>query len=186
MRDLTTAFKDELVKSEVSPILLFEGLFTTGYVRAWSGYGELTWDAKTWLGTGTLLSVSEMTETADTSAQGITVMLNGIPSSVISLVLNETKQGALGKIYLGFLTTSGSLIADPFLMFEGRLDVPTIDDGGEYASVGITYESRLIDLRRPRFNKYTKADQARFFPNDKGLDFVPGLQERSILWKATG
>jgi hypothetical protein len=181
MRDLTAGMQSAISATEVEPILLFEGVFKNSEVYAWSGYGTILWDGKAWVGTGTFLSVSEVSENSDTSATGATVTLNGIPSPLISLTLAECKQGALGRIYFGIFS-NGAVLADPLIMFEGKLDVPTIEEGAETSSITITYESRLIDLERPRLTRYTKEDQIRLFAGDKGFDYVPSIQEQNITW----
>jgi hypothetical protein len=181
MRDLTSAMQTEVGKTEVAPILLFEGEFISGTVRAWSGYGNLTWAGVSWDGTGTLLSISSISETNETAAQGINVTLNGLPSELISLVLSEVKQGASGKVYLGLLDGQ-QVINDPVLLFSGKLDIPGVFDEGETAEVSITYESRLIDLERARVNRYTPEDQKRLFAGDLGLDYVPAIQDKKVVW----
>jgi len=181
MRDLTSAMQTEVGKTEVAPFLLFEGEFISGSVRAWSGYGNMTWRGVSWDGTGTLLSISSVSETNETAAQGITVTLNGLPSELISLVLSEVKQGASGKVYLGLLDGQ-QVINDPILLFSGKLDIPGVFDEGETAEVSITYESRLIDLERSRVNRYTPEDQKRLFPGDLGLDYVPAIQDKKVVW----
>jgi hypothetical protein len=181
MRDLTFAMQTEVGKTKVAPFLLFEGDFISGTVRAWSGYGNLTWRGVSWTGTGTLLAVSNIVESNETTASGITVTLNGIPSELISLALGEIKQGASGKIYLGMLDGQ-TVINDPILLFSGKLDIPAISDEGETAEITITYESRLIDLERARVNRYTPEDQKRLFPGDLGLDYVPAIQDKKVVW----
>lgn len=181
MRDLSAGMQTAISATEVSPILLFEGSFISGNVYAWSGYGSIDWNNQTWIGTGTLLSVSEVSENSDTAATGATVTLNGIPQNLISLALAECKQGAIGKIYFGVLS-NGAILSDPIIMFEGKLDVPTIDEDAEFSSITISYESRLINLERPRVTRYTKEDQIRLFAGDKGFDYVPSIQDQRITW----
>ena len=181
-RNLTAATVNEITADELQPIILFEGDFISGTVRAWTGIGDLSWNGATWTGTGTLMSISSVQETAETSANGISVTLNGVPSTLISLALQSCRQGARGRVYLGFLTTGGAVVADPVLLFEGRLDIPAIEENGETSSVSISYESRLIDLSRSRESRYTNEDQQRAFPGDKGFEFVPSLQDLVLTW----
>jgi len=180
-RDLTSGVQSAIEAAQVQPFLLFEGLFASGYVRVWSGYGDIVWNGNTWTGAGSLAGVSAVQETSEIQANGITVTLSGIPSEFVSLVLDESEQGKSGKVYLGFLDASG-IIADPHLVFEGKLDIPAIQDNGEDATVTITYESRLIDLQRPRETRLTNEEQQREYPGDLGCEFVPAMKEITLTW----
>ena len=181
-RSLSSGVQTAIEGTQVSPIILFEGEYATGWMRIWSGFGDLSWGSYTWSGAGTLFSVSAVEETSDTSAKGITITLSGIPSDMISLVLSDMRQGKSGKVYLGFLDSSGDIIVDPYQVFEGRLDVPALQEGADSATISITYESRLIDLQRTRESRYTNEDQQRAYPGDVAFEFVPNLQEISINW----
>lgn len=181
-RDITAGVQSAISATEVQPIIFFEGSFSSGSVYVWSGYGDLIWDGNTYSGVGTLGSISSVSESSEISAKGITVSMSGIPSDLISLVLSDVRQGAVGKIHLGFLNSSNSLIDDPILMFEGKLDVPSIQEGGDTSTITLSYESRLIDLQRARESRYTNEDQQRAFAGDLGCEFVASLQEKQITW----
>jgi hypothetical protein len=181
-RDISAGVQSAISATEVQPIILFEGSFSSGTVYVWSGYGDLVWDGDTYLGVGTLGAISNVSEASEISAKGITVSMSGIPSSLISLVLGDVRQGALGKVHMGFLNSSGVVIDDPILMFEGKLDVPSIQEGGDTSTITLSYESRLIDLQRAREGRYTNEDQLRAFPGDLGCAFVASLQEKTINW----
>ena len=182
MRDLTSDVQTAISADNVRPILLFEGEFGSGFVRVWSGIGDLVWSARTWSGIGTLGGISSITESSDVQANGITVTLSGIPSDLISVALADVVQGKLGKVYFGFMDFNNSLLVDPVLMFEGRIDVPSIEDGGDSSILQISYESRLIDLQKARESRYTHEDQKVKHPTDLGFQFVPALQELQITW----
>jgi hypothetical protein len=180
-RDLTSGVQTAIEATQVQPFLLFEGLFASGYVRVWSGYGDIVWDGRTWIGVGSLAGISAVQETAEIQANGISVTLSGVPSEFISLVLQESEQGKSGKVYIGFLDASG-IIADPYLAFEGKLDIPSIQESGEDSLVTITYESRLIDLQRPRESRLTNEEQQREYVGDLGCEFVPAMKEVTLNW----
>src|SRR2546430_24288 len=80
----------------------------------------------------------------------------------------------------------GVVVANPNNARSGRMDVCEITEAGETAVISITAESRLLDLTRSRERRYEKQDQLIDFPGDLGFDFVPSLQELSVVWgKAT-
>ena len=180
-RDLTASVITQLQSASVEVGILFEGEFASGWVRLWSGIGSLSWDGKTWTGTGNLLGISGIDETAEVRASGMTVSLSGVPSDLLSAALGDARSGRIGRVYLAFFS-GGSIVADPILQFEGRLDVPAIEDGPETATISISYESELIDLERARERRYTPEDQAIDFPGDLGFDYVASLQDAQITW----
>jgi hypothetical protein len=181
-RNLSSGVQDAISAAQVSPIILFEGSFASGTVYVWSGYGDLAWGGNTYVGVGTLGAISSVAEASEVSAKGITVTLSGIPSDMISLVLSDVRQGAVGKVHMGFLNSSGAVIDDPILMFEGKLDIPSIQEGADTSSITLSYESRLIDLQRARESRYTNEDQQRAFAGDLGCEYVASLQEFSVTW----
>lgn len=181
-RDLTASVITEITATSLRPFLLFEGEFASGYVRVWSGYGDLSWNTYTWTGVGDFGSVSAIEETTETRAAGVTVSLSGIPAAMISTALGSARQGKAGKIYIGVLDANGAVIADPYLAFQGRLDVPAIDEGGDTATISIAYESRLVDLERPRERRYTPEDLQIDYSDDRGFEYVASLQDVSINW----
>lgn len=182
-RDLTAAMQSAVQSDTVRPILLVKIATAGGDVRAWSGYGDLTFNGEVYQGTGTLGGVSNIQESADLQANGVTFSLSGVPSEMISLALGQMRQGMNAQIWVGALDlATGQIIADPDNPFTGFTDVPSITEGAETATISITAENRLIDLERPRTRRYTKEDQKLDYPGDLGFDFVPSLQDKELIW----
>lgn len=183
-RDLGASVIAEIQAGTLRPVLLFEGVFATGTLNAWTGIGTLSWDSKSWVGTGALGTVSPIEETDQVRAAGVQVTMNGISAANIALALQSCRQGAAGKVWLALLDVSGAIVGTPYLAFSGRLDVPIIDEAGETATITISYESRLADLDLPRIRRYTDEDQRAEFADDRGLEYVAGLQDKQIAWGA--
>lgn len=53
-RDMSAMLSNALEESELRPILFFEGEFASGWVRIWSGWGDLDWNDRRWTGVGSL------------------------------------------------------------------------------------------------------------------------------------
>jgi len=181
-REMTPEFEAALLEQNLRVCMFFEGQFPSGNIYLWTGLGEVDWNGQTWLGAGNLIGVSEVSETSDVVANGISVTLSGVPVSLISLVIDDAQQGLPGKVYVGLLDESGDVIADPVQSFAGRLDVPTITDGAETCTIQISYESRLVDLLKPREFRYTHESQKIFYPSDRGFEFVTSLQDKALTW----
>ena len=185
-RNLTAGVASAITEGAVRPALLFEGVFDSGgsdtYLRFWSGVGDLSWDGHTWTGTGSLMAVSALEESSELRATGFSVSLSGMPSELISVALQGARQGRSGKVWLALFDASGALIADPYQLQAGKLDIMVTDNDGTKCTITAQYESNLIDLERPRERRYTREDQRIDHPDDQGFDYVPTLQEAVVVW----
>ena len=181
-RDLAADQLAMITAASQRPVLFYEGEFTGGTLRLWSGVGTISWNSQSWTGAGNLLSIGEIQETTEIRASGTTLSLSGLNTSIISIALAQCRQGLAGRVWLGGLDASNAVIADPFMAFEGRLDVPEISDDGETCTVSISYESRLIALERPRERRVTHEDQQIDYPGDLFREYVAGLQDKVLTW----
>ncbi len=172
----------ETEKDVVRPILLAWLDFISGTTRLWSGVGDLEWDSQTWKGIGTLGKVSTVEETLELRAAGMAMQLSGVKAENLTEVIAEPIQGRKAKVYLAFLDENHDLVSDPVIIFDGRMDTVEIIDGGPTATVTLMVENRLRDLERARTRRYTDADQQARYANDRGLEYVPSLQEIDIPW----
>lgn len=156
--------------------------FDSGTVRLWNGTHDAQIESNTFTGAGSLLSISDVEETGEIAARGVTMTLSGLDTSFVSTALAENYQNRHARILFG--TISGSTYT-AYTLFRGRMDVMTISEGAESATITLTAENRLIDLERARSYRYTSEDQKALYPNDLGLDYVADLQEKEILWGRT-
>lgn len=181
-RDLTASVLAAIQAREVSPIALFEGEFDSGTTRLWTGRGDLSWDGKTWLGAGDLIGWGAIEERDGVVASGLEVSFAGIDAAFVSLALDDARQGLPGRMWIGFLDSSGDVIADPFQAFSGRLNVPTITDSADTCTMTIDFENRLVDLQRPREVRFTHEAQNALYPGDLGFEYVTVIQNQEITW----
>jgi hypothetical protein len=181
-RSLTAALEAETLAGALRPVLFCEIETAAGTSRAWTGYGTIQWNGESWTGLGHLAGVAGIAETGDVQAAGVTLTLSGVPQALLGLVLADVRQGKPVRIWLGAISEAGAVVADPYLVFSGRFDTATVDEGAESATIAVAAESRLIDLERPRARRYTPEDQAIDYPGDKGLDYVASLQDAAVIW----
>ena len=185
-RSITTAFKNAIKSSVVRPLLAVELEFSTGTLRFWNGYGDLTMTAggssNTFTGLGDLMGVSAIAESDQIEAIGASLSLTGIKSSFISTALSGNYTNRNASIFLGVFDTSKSVIADDYTLFKGKMDIMKIDEGSESATITLNLENRLIALDRPLNRRFTHEDQQERFSGDLGLEFVPDLQDKEIIW----
>ena len=182
-RDITANITAEIVKPRLRMAMLAELVFDANPLYVWSGIGNLVWDGRTYLGTGSLGRISQIEETSDVRSNGIQLSLSGIPSALISVALGTQYQGRPCRVRMAFFNASNVLIDDPVQVFSGLLDVMQVVDSGTTCEILVTAENRLIDLERPsEVRYYADADQQRYSTGDLGCQFVEKLQTKEIVW----
>jgi hypothetical protein len=182
---LTATASAETGRPVVRPALLALFDFAGGAVRVWSGVEDLAWDGQIWTGVGTFGEVGPIEETTEVRATGARFQLSGVPSGLLNEVVGISVQGRRARLWLAFMEEDwGGFIDAPVLLFDGRMDMVEVTDGGQVATIALAAENRLRDLERPRLRRYTSQDQQSEYPGDLGFDFVPELQELEIRWGA--
>ena len=58
------------------------------------------------------------------------------------------------------------------------MDTMTIAESGEYSTISISAENKLIALERSKVRRYTAEDQKIDHPTDKGFEFVTAIVEK--------
>lgn len=170
----------EFNEDSLAPFVAIDLNFDSGPVRLWNGYTDLTIDGDTFIGAGSFLGVSSVEESAEIAARGVTMTLSGISADLISVALAENYQNRAALVYLGAIQSNGTV--QSYQLFSGRLDVMTIEESAETATISVTAENRLIDLERPRIRRFTSEDQKALFSGDLGLDYVNDLQDKTLDW----
>ncbi len=182
---LTAALATALEASRVEPLYLAKFEFPGGDVRFWSGRGDLSFDGETYTGLGDLENIQFPEESSDGSATGAVFVLSGIPSTTTSLAVTENYKNRPCTVWLAALDSGGSLIADPYIMFAGLMDVITMSDDGKTATIQLKAEGFAYGAG-PSLRRYTDEDQQRAFSGDLGLEFVKGLSDKQIFWGHRG
>lgn len=181
-RDLPAAIQAQTASGTVYPALLVQIDYDDAADLAWSGIGPLTWGGKTFLGVGGLGGVSAISESTELRANGVVFSLSGIPAERVATVLAGSRYGLPAKMWLAVFDASGQLVGDPYLVFSGLTDVPTIEDGADTATISISAESRMVTLEDALNRRYTPESQRLIDPTDRGFDFVAGLQDKKITF----
>ena len=181
-RVLSNAMKEMAVAKVVRPIFLVRMVFDSSQLNIWSGVGDISFDSVTYTGLGDLLSISDIKETSDISATGINVSLSGVKTSLIAIAKDQDYQGRELTVRLGAFNETGSLIADPVIIFSGFMDTMTIAEAGTYSTISIAVENKLVAFERSKVRRYTAEDQKIDHSADKGFEFVTSIVQKEIFW----
>lgn len=172
--DILTA----LAQPEVEPFYAVEIDLDSGPLRLWTGYGDRTIDGNTYTGGGNLVAISGLEEVADLSAKNITLTLNGMPSSVISLALQEPYQRRKVRVLWGVRGVS-----DFVEVFSGSLNQMVIEDGPDSGTISVTVDSKLVELERASNRRYTSLSHKTRYPTDTFFDFVAQIQDKGVRFQ---
>lgn len=183
---MTRALHTDTVTALSAPVLrpffLFEGSFAFSTLRLWDGYGDLSYDGQTWLGNGWFSGIGDVGEDNDIKSNGVDVFLSGVPLALVSLILTESRHSCRGKLYLGLFDEDGAIINTPYLLFEGALSSPRIDDSSNGSQIVLSYEDDLIFIQKSSELRNNHETQQSLFPGDRGFEYVTSLQEWTGFW----
>lgn len=177
-RAVPTDILTALAQPEVEPFYAVEIDLDSGPLRLWTGYGDRTIDGQTYTGGGNLVAISGLEEVADLSAKNITLMLNGMPSSVVSLALQEPYQRRKVRVLWGVRGVS-----DFVEVFSGSLNQMVIEDGPESGTISVTVDSKLVELERASNRRYTSLSHKTRYPTDTFFDFVAQIQDKGVRFQ---
>lgn len=180
-RTLTAGVQAAIASAQMTTLMFVELNFASGYLRLTTAGHDVAWNGYTWTGVGLLGAVDAISEDAALQANGIRLTLSGVDSAIIAIALQEAYQGRAAKIWLAFVSDVGAIIADPLLVFVGRMDTMQVEDG-EMATVILNLENELAAWDRPKIRRFTDADQQAEYPGDLGCQFVSEAAQRTVSW----
>lgn len=183
-RGLTPATLAAVTAEVVARTVAVQLDFPAGVVRYAGCPQDLTIGGNLFLGVGALGAITATEESGELRAYGLTVSLTGIPRDLVAVALQQAYQGRRATVWDVPLTAAGQPVADPIVMFRGRMDTMDIELGEDVGTVRLRLENRLADWERPRIRRYTHEDQQRAHPGDRGFEFVSATTEKEVIWPA--
>ena len=179
-RSLTSAVKTELATNKLNPVTLVYLGIASGS-RYTDHYKDISYNANTYTASSVLLGVSDVSESSDVAVDSITVVFTGADQTIISLLLNNDYMDKEAEIYKGFLDSSQQLIADPFLLFKGRIESFAIDEDANSSQVSISIASHWADFDKTKGRKTNTNSQQLFYSGDVGFDYASQVIQ-GIKW----
>lgn len=178
-----TATIQTLLASENAPLLvLLQMDFSSGTIRVCNAGYTFAYGGHDWLGLGRVGKISTISEGQELQMYGCTLEVSGVSPEYIAEALDPTDyQGKMATIWLAPLDNDYQILSDPLITFQGRMDVMNIALG-EKAIIQMSVESKLIDWERPRVRRYNHEDQISEWPLDMGLQYIPQMVEKELVW----
>jgi len=182
-RGSSSAFQTEISKGQNRPVHLVEVYFDDETVYMTDAYKDITFSSNDYIAVGHLLGFSDIEESAEVIVSSVNLSLGGIDQVWISRVLNKAYIDRDIKIWTGFLNDSQALIVDPVLIFEGRMDSPTIteDPDSGRSTVSVSATNSWVDFTRKTGRHTNHEEQQIHFEGDKGFEFASEIVS-DITW----
>jgi hypothetical protein len=179
-RSLSAGLLAEIATNKLNPVELVYLGIDVGYYFT-DHYKNLTYDGNTYTASSLFLGSSEVQETADVAVNTLTLKFSGADTTIISLLLNNNYMNKPAQVYRGFLNDSQALIADPFLLFDGRISSFSLEENVTTSSVNIIVTSHWADFEKTSGRRTSENSQKLYFPNDKGMEFASKTAQK-IKW----
>lgn len=166
-------------------VLMFKAVafdFPSGFLRVWTGVGDLTFGGNTYTGVGDLGRIGEAEERNNLTVERKTYQLMAVDPA---LVAESDINGCAGRDvieYFGFLDTDArTLVTTPEICWKGKLDsISRVDGSNPYIEVSAEQELVLLDQADGWL--FTEQHQQQFAAGDHGFDQVLPSATKTLLW----
>lgn len=185
-RGLSSANATAIAARHIRPITFVELQFDSGTLRLHNGVGSYVWGGNTWLGAGSLASMSQVEESDALSPYRVSYQLSGINSTILVEALEQEIFERLVIRYEGFLDENGQLVDDPHEFRRDYMDTMEVQRGGEMDWVVLHCESEHIRDTRPPGRMFSDEDQQAAFAGDTGFQYLPQMIDAQVSWGPGG
>lgn len=144
----------------------------------------LTYGGDTYTCDGTLLGISPLSERADGKVGNCELLLSYANATVLAACRDDKFHYAVVEIALGFLSAAtNTFVTTPDSLGNWYMSAAEIDTGG--ATVRLTIEPTIIDLRQASLITSSDADQQKRYSGDTFFKHTAALDEKRIEWGGT-
>jgi hypothetical protein len=155
----------------------------SGTGRFWTGIGSKTWNGEAWSGSGQMGGVAPVKATSELAIQEIVFWMAGVDQDVVNR-LNGSVRNYTATAWLACLDNQDNVVADPYQLLTAVLDYQQFkaQDDGTFI-VNVIARTGFVSLERAIEEAWTPENQHALYPGDTGLDLVPTLQNKEILFE---
>mgnify|MGYP000005822053 CR=1 FL=1 len=169
-RGMSAAMLTEIAKPE-NYIVHLVYIETSPALYITTAHKQVTFNFQNYSPLGQLLKIPDIEESLSINSGTINLSLTGVDQSIISAVLAQKLINRDIDIYLGFLNTSGDLVADPLQIFKGIIENynASEDSNSKTSRVEVSAASHWVDFEKTSGRRTNDADQQLLFPGDDGF-----------------
>jgi hypothetical protein len=180
-RGISAALLNALGTDHIQPFFAVELMFDTAPLRLWTGISNKVINVQgadqTFIGTGSLLSLSGVDEVYDLSAKSVSLSLTGLNAGILSIALQEPYQRRKCRLYFGEQS-----VTDVVEIFSGKMNTMSISDEAESSTIVLDVESNLVELERSSNWRYNDENHQSRYSGDIFFSFVQSIQDQQVAW----
>ena len=191
MRTLPSAVQTAINGQGIWPVRMISIQLGSNTFHISDHYRDLTYAGNTFLGNGTLLAIDNVVDSTTANHDSLEISLSAIDSSFRSTVIAENAIGGSVDVYRGLINpTTGALLADPLLIYEGIIFSTTLSEENPTQlteSLVLTGFSATVEVRSSTYRldetpgRFTNDEsQRKISATDNSMEFVAGLNGRNV------
>ena len=182
-RSLTAALISAISQQDINTtfVLIDINFSTPVYYTTFSR--AVVYDSNTYVPSAGIMELEASSESVDFLVGTLSLVLSGANQANISAALSEDFIDKQLLIRRAVLDGAGAIIADPVILFDGRLNSYSIDYTPLNGISRVTWEvtTHWADFDRKRGRLTNNESQQSIYPGDKGLEFASAIND-AITW----
>jgi len=182
-RDIEADALAAVQQPNIAHVYLVDFDFASGHVYLNTSDRTYVYDGNTYLGGGTIGSISGVKETAGTVPEQVTFVLPGVDVDLVATTLRENYHNRSVVIYVAYLDEHDEMSSTPFILWEGSMDKMLLHVDEKKVDITLACESSLILWNKSTGWLYTTEHQTRLWGyGDNFFSQIAPCLESVIVW----
>jgi hypothetical protein len=187
-RDISTANDNALSAKVVRPIIYARLDFSSGVQRYHTGIGPKTathpiYGSESYTGIGDFGGIQgDVVESVSGGTQVLQLRLSGVNASLVNIALVDDYYRRDAELMIGLENESGSLVANPEILFSGFMEYMTISLKQQTGDIVLRIEGRGSNLQRASDLRVTDEDKQREVNGDLLAEYVYLMADLELFW----
>ena len=170
-RSLNASVIAEIAKDSVSMChLIYMGLSTAQYLT--DAAFDVDYSSNTYTSSSYFMNFDTVEESSDVRVGSLNIDISSVSQAFTSIFLTYPYIGKQVIIRRAFLDSSGSIIGEPVIIYDGRIDGFDLNETETDSLISVSVASHWSDFEK-KSGRYTNTNsQELFFTGDKGFEFA--------------
>lgn len=165
-------------------VYFVEFSFEGGFGRFSTFNSTVEWNGYSWIGASGIVSIGDVEESEGATAKSLDFSLNAVQPELLALAAGSVTEyrGRSAKMWMCPLDENYQLLGEPQICWRGIMDMVTLGEEGETASIKLRCETSAYGLKRRQALRMNAAQQKHTYPDDTGFDHLSVLIADPEVW----